>query len=187
MSAIAVFHIPHGATAIPADVRRRLLLSDEQLAQELLRVTTPHTEELFAHRDEDAVALRFPVSRSSSIRSATWTTPRSPWRRAGWESSTRALRWGDAAGPPLFERTRRSHQPLLRAPPGGGGGCGRLGPGPARPLARGDCHSFPSRPLPCDLDQAPDRPRCAWAPTGSTRPPGPSAWPNTCLSLPGSR
>ncbi len=43
-----VAHVPHGSTVIPADVRARLLLDDAALADELVRLTDWHTDDLYA-------------------------------------------------------------------------------------------------------------------------------------------
>jgi N-formylglutamate amidohydrolase len=59
----AVVHIPHAATAIPQDVRRTLLLSDGDLETELLRLTDRYTDEIFALPTTYAVLVVFPVSR----------------------------------------------------------------------------------------------------------------------------
>jgi len=159
MSAIAAFHIPHSATVIPADVRPSLLLSDEALAQELLRMTDSCTEELFAPRDGDAVAVRFPVSRLV-------VDPERYLDDAEEAMSSRGMgviytRTSDGAVlravPTPSERTdliTRHYLPHQAA----------MADAVGSALARHgrclvvDCHSFPSRPLPCDLDQAPDRP-----------------------------
>lgn len=56
-----ILHIPHASLAIPAHVRPTLLLTDEELSHELLRLTDRYTEELF---DCSSVApIVFPVSR----------------------------------------------------------------------------------------------------------------------------
>jgi N-formylglutamate deformylase len=44
-----VVHAPHGSTHIPADVRADLLLDDETLTTELLRMTDHHTDRLAEH------------------------------------------------------------------------------------------------------------------------------------------
>ncbi len=43
-----VAHIPHGSTWIPAEVRAGILLSDANLAAELVRMTDWRTRELYA-------------------------------------------------------------------------------------------------------------------------------------------
>lgn len=58
-----VIHVPHASTAVPDDVRPQLLLDDRELAEELLRMTDAHTDELFAGSVEGAEVIAFPVSR----------------------------------------------------------------------------------------------------------------------------
>ena len=48
MASPIVAHIPHASTVIPSEVRARLLVSDEALARELIRMTDWHTDTLFA-------------------------------------------------------------------------------------------------------------------------------------------
>ena len=48
MASPIVAHIPHASTAIPSEVRGRLLVSDEALARGLVRMTDWHTDTLFA-------------------------------------------------------------------------------------------------------------------------------------------
>ena len=58
-----VLHIPHDSVDIPPDVRNQFLLNDDQLADELRRMTDHMTLELFAHPDQTAAVVRAPVSR----------------------------------------------------------------------------------------------------------------------------
>jgi N-formylglutamate deformylase len=59
-----IFHIPHSSTHIPPEVRPSLIISDEELNAELLRMTDLHTDAIFgaAVKDGDAV-IKFQVSR----------------------------------------------------------------------------------------------------------------------------
>jgi N-formylglutamate amidohydrolase len=43
-----VAHVPHSSTVIPPDVRAGLLVDDETLADELVRLTDWHTDDLYA-------------------------------------------------------------------------------------------------------------------------------------------
>ena len=56
-----ILNIPHASKKIPADIRKQLVLSDTELAEELLRMTDSYTDELF----DFSIAQRrvFPVSR----------------------------------------------------------------------------------------------------------------------------
>lgn len=58
-----LLHIPHASTVIPEDVRGQFVLSDDELARELVRMTDWHTDALFAPPDARFDAVEFPVSR----------------------------------------------------------------------------------------------------------------------------
>lgn len=58
-----VLHIPHASTYIPEDVRPTLLLDDDELEDELLRLTDHFTDELFGRLIAGAAEIVFPVSR----------------------------------------------------------------------------------------------------------------------------
>ena len=58
-----VFHVPHDATVIPAEVRDQFLLDDAQLAVELVRMTDHHTLDLITQGVPAHQVVRFPVSR----------------------------------------------------------------------------------------------------------------------------
>ena len=58
-----VVHIPHSSTFIPPEYRDQFVLSDEELAAELVRMTDAYTDELFALAPETATTIEFPVSR----------------------------------------------------------------------------------------------------------------------------
>ena len=56
-----VVHVPHAATVIPSDLRDRFVLTEEELAKELLVMTDHFTDDLFNFSPANTV--RFPVSR----------------------------------------------------------------------------------------------------------------------------
>jgi predicted N-formylglutamate amidohydrolase len=58
-----VIHLPHASTMIPATVRPELLLSDQDLALEVLRMTDHLTDELVAAALPAAQRVCFPFSR----------------------------------------------------------------------------------------------------------------------------
>ena len=58
-----VIHLPHASTIIPAAVRPELLLSDQDLTLEVLRMTDHLTDELVATALSTAQRVCFPVSR----------------------------------------------------------------------------------------------------------------------------
>ncbi len=53
-SSCVVLHVPHSATAIPVDVRARILLDDHALAAELHAMTDAATDRIAAHAAETA-------------------------------------------------------------------------------------------------------------------------------------
>lgn len=61
MTSKYILHIPHDSTDIPAAYRDDLLLSDKELARELLYMTDMYTDDLY--QLDGAERLRFPVSR----------------------------------------------------------------------------------------------------------------------------
>ena len=56
-----ILHIPHSSKVIPEDLRDQIVLSDDDLTVELLRMTDAFTDELFAL--PEVTILRFPISR----------------------------------------------------------------------------------------------------------------------------
>ncbi len=59
-----IFHIPHASTAIPPAIRAGIVLSDEQLAEEILKITDWFTDDLFgSHARAGDTALVYSVSR----------------------------------------------------------------------------------------------------------------------------
>jgi len=120
---VLILHVPHASTAVPPDVRRRLLLDDAQLADELRLMTDSYVDELFALPADEAVTITYPVSRLVC----------DPERQG------------------LLDRFYRPHHARLTVAV------------EAELRDRGHClivdaHSFPSLPLPYELDQARERP-----------------------------
>lgn len=61
-----VLHVPHDATTIPEAMRPQLLLDDDALSLERLRMTDHLIGALFVEAGSDAVLARAPVSRQPS-------------------------------------------------------------------------------------------------------------------------
>jgi N-formylglutamate deformylase len=153
----AVIHVPHASIGIPTAVRDQFVLSDEDLQREI-RVMTDHlTDVLF---DVPGVeTIRFPVSSlvldperfesdAHEIMAGmgmgvvyTHTSEMSPLRRA-FSSDERARLIGDYYRPHHAALERAVAKALERA-----GKCLLI-----------DAHSFPSVPLPYELDQDLRRP-----------------------------
>jgi N-formylglutamate amidohydrolase len=155
-----VIHLPHASREIPDDLRPTFLLDDAALARELDRMTDHYTDELFAVPATVAATVRFPVSRLVV----------DPERFVEDEEEVMASRGmgviytRTAAGAPLrdppsaterqelLERFYHPHHAALT-----GAVDAALARNGACLLV--DCHSFPSRPLPYELDQRSDRPQ----------------------------
>lgn len=154
-----IAHVPHASTAIPPDVRPEIVLSDDELADELLRLTDWYTDELFAGLAElgatffvnDLSRLVFDPERflDDSVEPMAargqgvvyWLGTRSQLLR---EAST------ELRDRHVHKRYRAYHAALdglVSEQLDGAGECLVI-----------DCHSFPSVPLPSELDQTPDRP-----------------------------
>jgi N-formylglutamate amidohydrolase len=59
----AVLHVSHSSRVVPPAARSAIVLSDEDLAAELLRMTDAHTDQLFRLDPRVTRAVVFPVSR----------------------------------------------------------------------------------------------------------------------------
>ncbi len=154
-----VAHVPHSSTVIPADVRAEILLPEDELTTELARLTDWYTDELFAWLGTYGVT-RF-VNRLSRL----VFDPERFLDEAAEPAAAHGqgvVYWRGTNGQPMREpdadlRARRIEQ--LYRPYHAAldavvadlldqfGECTVL-----------DCHSFPSVPLPSEIDQAPDRP-----------------------------
>jgi N-formylglutamate amidohydrolase len=155
----AVLHVPHSAVVIPAQLRRRLLLSHQERQDELLIMTDWFTDELYSLLPWEAVQVRFPVSRLIVDPERFQDDAEEPMAARGMgviytrTADGRPLRDppSDAERAALIGGYYTPHHEQLSAAVDAViedyGRCLLI-----------DCHSFPSRPLPCDLDQTPNRP-----------------------------
>jgi N-formylglutamate amidohydrolase len=153
-----VVHIPHSSTRIPADVRPTLAVSDSELELELLRLTDRYTDELFDLDAAIATPVVFGVSRlvvdperfsddalepmaARGMGAVYMATTDGAPLRASLTPSQRAR---------LLARFYAPHHAALEAAVQEAldttGRCLII-----------DAHSFPSEPLPCDMNQ--ERPR----------------------------
>ena len=153
-----ILHIPHASTEIPPNEATKLAILGETLAQELLRMTDRYVDELF-DPGKRAARLVFPVSRLVCDPERFADDAIEPMAAKGMgavytmTSDGRVLRSSldaeerqrllDRYYVPHHERLERRVKQALDAT------------GHALII---DGHSFPSSPLPCDLDQAPLRP-----------------------------
>ena len=179
MSAPAVIlHLPHCSAEVPADVRAQFLLGDDDLAGELRVMTDWYTDELFALPADEAVTVRFPVSRLV-VDAERFEDPEAERMEA---VGMGAVYTKTSGGAPLRDKAEaarergallaryyRPHHEALEAAAA------------AALTAHGrcliiDCHSFPSRPLPYELKVSADRWRVIHRPavclgTDTTLPP----------------
>jgi N-formylglutamate amidohydrolase len=151
-----ILHIPHSSRNIPEALRGQFVLDDHALEQEVARVTDAFTDELFICPDACRVVFevsrlvvdveRFsqdrdePMSRVGQGMIYTKTCLGEPLRRELSPEERRLLK---------SEYYVRHHELLRRAVL-------------EELLARGkalivDCHSYPNRPLPCDVSQDENR------------------------------
>jgi N-formylglutamate amidohydrolase len=158
---VLILHVPHASTAVPPDVRRRLLLDDAQLADELRLMTDSYVDELFALPADEAVTIIYPVSRLVCDPERFEDDAREPMSRIGMGVIYTATHDGRRCGlrqtpreaerEGLLDRFYRPHHARLTVAV------------EAELRDRGHClivdaHSFPSLPLPYELDQARERP-----------------------------
>ena len=152
-----ILHIPHSSRNIPEALRAQFVLDDNALEQEVARVTDAFTDELFACPDACRAVFevsrlvvdveRFsrdrdePMSRVGQGMLYTRTCLGAPLRRELSEEERRFLK---------SEYYVRHHELLRRAVRDE-----LLAGGKALIV---DCHSYPSRPLPCDVSQDENRP-----------------------------
>lgn len=152
-------HVPHASTHIPAEVRAELLLAEDQLEAEILRLTDWYTDELFAGlRDHGATLFVDRLSRLVFDPERFLDAAAEPMEARGQG----VVYWQGSELQPLREpsaelrdrRVRELYQPYHAA----------LDALVAELLTEFgsctvvDCHSFPSQPLRSEIDQAPDRP-----------------------------
>jgi N-formylglutamate amidohydrolase len=155
-----IYHIPHSSFDIPSDLISAFLLDDQALEAELRVMTDAFTDDLFGcHAMDDDTVVTFPCSRlvldperflDDMLEMMSWIGMGVIYQQT---SSGNPLR----NNPSLEERDaliRRFYMPHHK----------RLTEATENELNRCgsafilDCHSFPSRPLPFEFDQDPDRP-----------------------------
>jgi N-formylglutamate amidohydrolase len=154
-----VIHLPHASTTIPAIARPELLLSDHELAREVLMMTDHLTDELVGTTLSTAQRVRFPVSRLVVDPERFSNDADEPMSQVGmgviYERTSHGLLLRHPPTPSARQRLLKSyyvpHHAALEAAVTTSlkrhGHCTIL-----------DMHSFPSRPLPYELDQGRDRP-----------------------------
>ena len=154
-----VAHVPHSSMRIPDQVRAEIVLSDPELADELLRLTDWYTDELFAGLGDHGVTRfvnrlsRFVFDPERFLEDAAEPMA----RRGQGVVYTRGTRGQELRVPDEALRAQRieeSYRPyhaaldeLVAGMLADFGECTVI-----------DCHSFPSVRLPSEIDHSPDRP-----------------------------
>jgi N-formylglutamate amidohydrolase len=150
-----VLHVPHDSTFIPPEVRPQFLLTDDALQEELLRMTDHLTHALFATGTVDARVVRAPVSRLVVDVERFANDEDEPMAARGMGAIYRTASSLAPLRRPLSDDERASlmsawyhphHERLERAVAAAVEQHGQS-------LVL-DCHSFPSRALPYEQDDA---------------------------------
>ena len=155
-----LLHVPHDSTRIPEEVRHQFALSSSDMGKELLLMTDHHTFDLFGRGVPDAQVIRAPVSRLVLDVERFEDDDREPMAVRGMgavymkkhdgQSLRHALR--DGQREKLMDDWYRPHHAALTLAVERtleDFGC----------VVIIDCHSFPSKPLPYEVDQTPMRPQ----------------------------
>ncbi len=154
-----VAHVPHASTTIPPHVRAEIVLGDDELADELLRLTDWYTDELFAGLTELGATLfvndlsRFVFDPERFLDDSAEPMAARGQGVVYW-LGTRSQPLRVASGTVRAQRVREHYRPYHRQ-------LDSLVAGALEASGRClvlDCHSFPSVPLPSEIDQATDRP-----------------------------
>jgi N-formylglutamate deformylase len=142
---------------IPENFRDQIVLSDDDLAAELLLMTDAFTDELFFL--PETTIVRFPISRLLVDVERFLDDSEEPMSKVGMGMIYTLTAYGKKLKRSLQPRERRKlvsqyyephHQTLLADVKGELEKHGKA--------LIVDCHSFPSRPLPCDQNQSILRP-----------------------------
>lgn len=155
-----IYHVPHSSLHIPSDFRSAILLDDQALEAELLKMTDAHTDDLFgSHAATGDSVVTFPVSRLVLDPERFLDDEQETMARCGMGVIYERTSSGDPLrnNPSLEERDtliQKLYVPHNK----------QLNAAIENDLAQHnfalilDCHSFPSRPLPFEIDQDLNRP-----------------------------
>lgn len=155
-----LFHIPHDSTHIPNDLRDQFALDERDLEKEVLMMTDHHTLDLLGLGVPAAQVIRAPVSRLVLDVERFEDDNLEPMSQQGMGVVYTMSHDGKALRHPLCEVQRekllddwyRPHHAALTL-------------ATANALQDWglaviiDCHSFPSKPLPYEIDRTPIRPQ----------------------------
>jgi len=151
-----ILHIPHSSTYIPSKLREQFMLSDDELASELLVMTDAYTDELFARPDYESIV--FPFSRLLVDVERFSDNEDEPMSKVGMGMVYNKTSYGRNLRRQLSSAERTTlkgyydkHHRLLTD------SVTKELQTTGRALII-DCHSFPNKPMPCNSDQATPRP-----------------------------
>ena len=152
-----ILHIPHSSDVIPENLRDQIVLSNDDLAAELILITDAFTDELFAF--PEATMLRFPISRLLVDVERFSDDAEEPMSKVGMGIIYNLTASGKKLKRTLQPQETRTlvslyyethHQALLTEV--------KIELEKYGKALIVDCHSFPSHPLQCDRDQSIPRP-----------------------------
>jgi len=173
MNPIAILHVPHSSNIIPEEERAGIILNDDELADELLKMTDWFTDELFFQEDDRFEMIRYPVSRLvlDPERFEDDESELMASRGMGviYTQTSEGRKLRDQATPETRERMldqyyRPHHICLTETVSSTLSVHGKA--------LVVDCHSFPSTPQPYEIDQRKERPDICLG-TDSFHTPGP--------------
>lgn len=157
-----IFHIPHSSTKIPEEYRSHILLSDKNLAKEIKFMTDWYTDELFSEAVKKlGIAIKFPISRLIVDPERFSDDEQESMNMVGMGVLYTKTSHGQLLRDPKYTQGKvRSellaryyfphHNKLTRAV------CDELDKNNLALII--DCHSFPEKALPYELDQKQSRP-----------------------------
>ena len=153
-----IFHIPHASKHIPDEHLSDFKLSPEELGHELLMMTDAYTDELFSScaLPEDKI-IEFPASRLLVDVERFHNDSEEPMSQQGMgmiyvkTHNGKDLRHNGNSRHKLFQKYYLPHHAKLEK-------AVSVGLSKATKTLIIDCHSFPSKALPYELDPAGNRP-----------------------------
>lgn len=151
-----ILHIPHSSNIIPDQFRDQIVLSDDDLTAELVLMTDAFTDELFIF--PGAVVVRFPISRLIVDVERFPDDTKEPMSKVGmgmiYTRTAYGMKLKRTLQPleteNLITYYKKHHEMLSNAVSNELEKYGKA--------LIIDCHSFPSHPLPCDMNQTTPRP-----------------------------
>lgn len=155
-----IAHIPHCSTFTPPDLRDSFSLSETELKREILRLTDWYVNELFASAQElGGAVVAYPISRLVLDPERFEDDDQEIMASRGMDVIyTRTLDGRELRATPsplerqeLLDKFYRPHQAAVEK-------ATEICLDRFQKCLILDCHSFPSIPLPCDLDQDAVRP-----------------------------